>query len=215
MKKKPYGHLQNAIDDIESWSMDDATQRDEEWKKEGNSDTWPLHQWGIWHNWIPRLQKQWEDGDSKALIKAIASCGQYGLPLPEWCSKAMQEASKKIESLEARTWSDIFPEPHKGRRMHDLRREAATKIPAVKEVLDLRERAEPVEILEALTEVSSRYAVSMEKLREWYYEFLKKFPITEILTEHGRIKYQTGTPPPRDDEALHAFRWQEDETDQN
>jgi hypothetical protein len=213
MNKKPFGHLQAAMDQIQSWSMDDATQRDAEWKDEGNSETWPLHQWGIWHNWLPKWQKEWVAGDSKALIKAIASCGQYGLPLPHWCSAAMQTANKKLDLLEARNWSDIFPEPYKGRRIHDLRRKATTKIPAVKEVLDLRERPEPVPIEKALMEVSSRYAVSMEKLRDWYYEFLKEFPVTEAITEKGRIKYETGTPPPSDDEALYSFRWEDDDSD--
>ena len=210
MKKKPFGHLQAAMDEIEAWSADEAYQQDEEWKKNGNADTWPLHQWGIWHNWLPKLQKEWVDGDSKALMKAIACCGQYGLPLPHWCTAAMQTAVKKLDSLEVRNWSEIFPEPYKGRRMHDLRREASTKIPAVKEVLDLRERPDQIGIEEALTQVADRYAVSMEKLREWYYEFLKEFPVTEILTEKGRIKYQTGTPPPRDDKALYTFRWEDD-----
>lgn len=208
MKKKPYGYLQSAMDEIESWSMEQAEERDNEWKKAGNSDTWPLHQWGIWHTWMPLLRKKWEAGDSKALIKAISDCGVYGLPLPDWCNDAMQEASRKLESLEARTWSDVFPEPFKGRRMHDLRREAVIKIPAVKEVLDLRERSEPVEILAAFSEVSVKYAVSMEKLREWYYQFLKDYPVTTVITESGRVKYQTGTPPPSDEESLYTFRWE-------
>lgn len=210
MTKKPYGYLQGAMEDIESWSMDDANQKDAEWKQNGNSEVWPLHQWGIWKNWMPILQREWEAGDSKALIKAISSCGKYGLPLPAWCAEAMREAERKLDALEARNWSDIFPEPFKGRRMHDLRREASTKIPAVKEVLDLREKTDQVGIEEALASVSARYAVSMEKLRAWYYEFLKDYPVTTVITESGRVKYQTGTPPPSDEKALHAFRWEDD-----
>lgn len=212
MKSKPYGYFQGAIDDLEAWTIDEASEYGEkEWERQGNSEIFPLHQWAIWNNHLPQFEQKWNDGDSKALIEALALCAQFGLPLPGWCGVAVSEASKKLSSLDARNWNDVFPEPFKGRRLHDMRREANIKRPAVTEVLQLRERHDPVPVTEALQSVAEKYAVSMEKLRQWYYEDLKKFPDASVPTDQGTYRFKSGQPLPKGAKHHLIGRWNEDE----
>ena len=212
MKKKLYGYFQDAIDDLESWTIEEAREFGEkQWEEKGNGEIFPLHQWAIWNNYLPQFEQKWNDGDSKALIEALALCAQFGLPLPEWCGLAVSEASKKFSSLDARSWSDVFPEPFKGRRLHDLRREAKIKRPAVTEVLQLRERHDPLPVTEALQKVSEKYAVSMEKLRQWYYAHLKEFPDASVPTDHGTYRFKSGQPLPKGAKHDLIGRWNDDE----
>ncbi|PVY78193.1 hypothetical protein C8D92_102233 [Tamilnaduibacter salinus] len=193
MSGKPYGYLQEAMESLESWSLEEAIEIGEECVRSGVCDDSPAHQWSVWKNWLPPLEKRWQEGDSKALFEALSMCGEQGLPMPPWCVDAVQDASSKIKSFEVRNWNEIFAAPHKGRRIHDLKREANIKPPAIRQVLSLRERENPVPVMEALSHVAGEYAVSMEKLREWYYEYLKTFPITTLITDAGRIQIKTGS----------------------
>jgi hypothetical protein len=210
MKKNPYGYLQKTINDLESWTLDQARARGDIWinqgQGEGNS---PTGQWAAWNNWLPLLEKRWKEGDSLALLEALAICAKYTLPMPPWCGDEVLAANRKVGSFEARSWSDLFPELHKGRRLHDLKRESKIKQAAINEVLDIRERGSIGEpITDTFCKVGDKYAVSMEKLRQWYYDDLKKFPVTYLVTDRGTFKLKTGEPFPECSEIHGVFRFE-------
>lgn len=187
-----YGLLQGGIDQLEHWDSEDAQNADENWRKSGMKGCSPLTQWATWHKLLPPLQAEYEAGDSTALFRAISYCHSYGLPLPHWCGKAVSVGLGKVERAEARGWDGVFGSPMKGRRLPDLKRERATRIPAVHTALESIDAGHPVEA--TLRQTANEYAISYELLRRWYFEHCKRYPITEELREDGYYRKRTGHP---------------------
>jgi len=205
-----YGLIQPAIETIERMDLDNLRSLSDSLDECGEDGTMVALQWSAWNHLLPKLETRWFNGDSRALVEALAICGEHGLPLPNWCACEMVNAFQKIESLEVRKWSDLFPELYKGRRLNDLRREQKLKSPAVQSVLKLREREEPIPILDALADVADEYAISPEKLRSWYYAYLEEYPFTTVITDKASFKFKTGSPVQIVGKTCQHIRWQTD-----
>jgi hypothetical protein len=64
-------------------------------------------------------RKEYEAGDKAALLQMILLCAQDQKSLPDWAVTAFENAYHCVVSGEARSWDDVFGDPHpKGKHVH-------------------------------------------------------------------------------------------------
>jgi hypothetical protein len=63
----------------------------------------------------------YEDGDKAALLQMILVCAQDQKPLPDWAVTAFENAYHLVVTGGARSWDDVFGNPHPKGKHHVLR----------------------------------------------------------------------------------------------
>ncbi|GEM_PF-5133525 len=177
------GLFTSDIEQLSKMTYEEAEAKHKQWEQAGKAGPSPMGQWAVWHNLLPLCEKKWKDGDSRGLFEGLHFCGESNIPLPNWCSLAITKAFFKMDSYEIRTWDEVFSVPLKGRKLPDLRRQKYIKGPSIHHMLEKVEQGQGIE--DAAMETAAFYHISDRCLIDWYYEHLKQYPITRILTNHG------------------------------
>jgi len=61
---------------------------------------------------LMELQKSYQSGDNGAILKALHICFSKQLPIPKWCSTAYLNKYRQVKFYQAKTWGDVFGNPH-------------------------------------------------------------------------------------------------------
>ena len=136
-----------------------------------NSPETPLFQWSALHR-IDDLQRQFESGDTVALLEAIYNCAMHDLTMPEWVQRAYIDRYRQIIHFEAASWDEVFGKPHrKGLRLADARRRRELRTPIFLRIREIR-RAEPdTAIGDGLFErVAEEFGIGKTLVNELWYE---------------------------------------------
>lgn len=68
----------------------------------------------------PRIENE---GDTLAILEAMAECAENGLVAPDWLAKAFIEPIHKVLDYKVGSIDEAFGHPFKGKRVADLRRQ--------------------------------------------------------------------------------------------
>ncbi|MFV0478280.1 MAG: hypothetical protein ACK5ME_10645 [Parahaliea sp.] len=199
-----YGIFTDHIRQLESWEYADAKAAEEAWMQRkgisypgtSKAGVSPLGQWHTWTRSLPELEQKYRDshGDFKIIFEAVSECITWRLPVPVWCGVPLRWAYGRVEKFKVRSWDKAFDgPPHKGAKLSNRQVEYEKKIPVICEVLD--SVATGRQVKESLEEVAKKNGFSFELVREWYYEHVKQFPVTECLMSDGwYYRKKTGEP---------------------
>jgi len=173
-----YGLLAPVIAQLESWTVEDALQAFRQWRESGgelaSSDN-PLTQWLAWHSDLPWLQQQHEEGDPRAVLRAVEVCAVRGLPLPGWCRKQYLASWRQAKAAECRTLDEAFGYDTVMRGVSlDMARERNRS--SVLLAVGVAQRvSQGSTVTAAIEQEASKHHVSYARAREWYYS-LRQHP---------------------------------------
>jgi hypothetical protein len=85
----------------------------------------------------------YEGGNKAALLLMIRYCLLLQWPVPEWAARAFVDACSYVEMGGARSWDDVFGQPHRGRHRGTVALENR-KYGIHKRVRRLHERGVPI-----------------------------------------------------------------------
>lgn len=77
---------------------------------------------------------EFERGDKRALLKLVARCGERELPLPQWATAVVGDASYRSEKGQLKSWDEVFGKPYPGKS----RKGTATESRAVEVWIEVR-----------------------------------------------------------------------------
>ena len=97
-----------------SWDFDDAQQAEKDWINKYGSNVvgrGPLFRW-IGAQELKELYNAYKSGEPAAIIEALYVCTLNSLPIPRWCEMAYLAAYRKVRQYKAKSWDDVFGQPH-------------------------------------------------------------------------------------------------------
>lgn len=116
------------------------------------------------------LQRQYEQGDGNALIRAIRFCGHYELVMPEWVVQAFHTATNRWYRLEVKELGDAFDLAWpKGKHLKAARKRRENRLKVYFRVKELSEQGESIGD-ELFERVASEYNLNKSLAAELYYQ---------------------------------------------
>lgn len=189
-----YGVFSDGVQDLERWDFIEAERNNAEWlESRPNHSAQPLNQWSVWNIQLPKLKAQYLSGGDRrslALFRALSLCGIFRLPMPPWCSAAVNHAYDLVSTQEERGWSDVFGQPNKGKQTAINRQRRDSIVPFIHEASERIESGAPVE--KTLRDLSHIYGFSYEYGRARYYEQVNARPVSMEVTNRGVFQRETG-----------------------
>lgn len=165
-----YGLLAPVVAQLESWTVEDAIQAFGEWRKNGgevSDPANPVAQWSTWNEGLPALQQRHEEGDPRAVLKALELCAMHSLPMPAWCRQSYLSSWRKAKWFECRTLDEAFDYSAKGTKL-DYARQAIRLADLITiSAIERQEAGETIE--EVLQSLGAEYGVGFTRAKEWYY----------------------------------------------
>jgi hypothetical protein len=90
------------------------------------------------------LRENYESGDKSALLKTIYAAFVLREPVPEWAARAFVDACDFVRMGGARSWDEVFGDPHLGRKISSVALENR-KYEIHRRVSELHENGEPID----------------------------------------------------------------------
>ena len=119
---------------------------------------------------LERLRNDVESGNGEAIIEAIATAANLGLPMPAWLASPVAGAIASYQNFETRTLDEAFGlQRKKGERQDAVVSERRSAIYVIAEVLRRHARGEPIDagIFEA---AGATCNVGKTTAETWFYK---------------------------------------------
>ena len=174
-------HLPNegpGYDDLKqlyAWTFADAEKTQEEWENRNKRGRGPLFRW-IGAQELKELFEVYRTGNIKAIIEALFVCCLNSLPIPRWCENGYLSAYRKVRQYKAKSWDDVFGQPHpKGMHIAPKRQEREFGWKVYRRIQQIKKDHPSTAIDGALFErVGREFAIGGKTLVEEYYYKEKK-----------------------------------------
>jgi hypothetical protein len=113
------------MDDISRWGGDDGLFHWPWGKDEGLDDLDILYYSDASFESIMSLLEDWyKRGNKTAILMGIVTCIDFDQKIPEWCQDAFLDAFTEVRAFGAKSWDDVFGQPHKKGMNLDAARKA-------------------------------------------------------------------------------------------
>lgn len=173
------GPGRDDLDRLYSWSLEDAEKAQEEWYLEHHPEgRGPLLRW-IGAQQLKNLYHIYQtEKDQDVILKAIYMCSLNSLPIPRWCEMAYLEAYRKVRHYKAKSWDDVFGEPHpKGTHLKAKNSEREKSILVYQRIKEIKQMNPSIPIDGKLFErVGKEFGAGGKTLaEEYYYKWKNKF----------------------------------------
>jgi hypothetical protein len=161
-----------------SWNFDDAWQAHEKMIKKSSEQIskGPFFRW-LGAQELKDIYKIYRTEKNAALItEAIFTCSLNSLPIPCWCEMAYLDAYRKVRQYKARSWDDVFGQPHpknvKLGAKADERKKSLLIFRRVKEILYIN----PSKAIDRslFGEVGKEFGVGDSLAEKYYYQWNKR-----------------------------------------
>lgn len=127
---------------------------------------------------LERHKRRFNDGDKRALFRAIHYCGQQRLILPEWVHLAFTEAAERWFEFEVKTLDEAFGVTHpKGMHFDERRRFQRIAPKIFQRIREEQHEGRPLD--ESLfEEVGNEFFVEKTTASKAYYAMCRHYGIT-------------------------------------
>jgi hypothetical protein len=126
---------------------------------------------------LMELYDSHKKGDKGAILKALHVCFIHRLQIPRWCETAYVNAYRKVNFFQAKTWQDVFGNPHKkGTHIATKKQEKEMSFRVYDRIGQIKKDDPSVPIDGWLFEkVGREFAIGGKTLTEEYYYKWKNF----------------------------------------
>lgn len=159
-----------------SWTFEDAQKAQEEWRNRFGPDVvgrGPLFRWlGVQE--LKELYEIHKNGNRQALMEALFVCSLNSLPLPRWCEMTFLKAYRKVRQYRAKSWDEVFGQPHKkGTHLATKRQEREKSLLVYRRIKEIKENEPTTPIDEALFERVAKefHFCGKTMIAEYYYSW--------------------------------------------
>jgi hypothetical protein len=131
--------------------------------------------------YLEELRARHEAGDKSAVMWALNYCFGHR-PVPEWAIAAFKDGCHRVLYGEARSWSDVFGEPNKGKHLGRRRHKNKVAQEVFHTVCELHQNENvPMTKEDMFAEVGKRVNLGSSTTAALYYDICHE--LTEIPDE--------------------------------
>jgi hypothetical protein len=143
--------------------------------------TLPLFQYWAMAS-IEMCRRRFLDGDDFAMMKAIRTCANHDLVMPQWLAQAYIERFDAVLNYQAKTWDEVFGSPtEEGKQLAALRKRRKLQPQIFSKVRALTDAGMSVEV--AIETAGQALGVGRSLAWEYYLEFKEHFQNPESRAE--------------------------------
>lgn len=166
----------NTLDELLSWSADDAIKAEKAWKDDKLSRP-PLLRWQSAQKLKALGEIYLETKDAAVIPQALYYCALNDFLIPEWCAYAYLEAFRKVSHYKAGSWDDAFGRPHPQGTHLGAKRQQREKEFIVYNMISEIKLTEPDTPIDGylFEKVGRKLGIGGKTLTEEYYYGAKKY----------------------------------------
>jgi hypothetical protein len=167
---------------IYAWSFEDAWDAQEEWENRYGPNIQgrgPFFRWAGAQE-LNELYDIHKDGNKQAVIEALYICSLNSLPLPRWCEMVFLSAYRQVRHYKAKSWDDVFGQPHvKGTHLEAKKEEREKSLRVYQRIKKIKQKNPDTPIDGHLFEtVGKEFGTGGKtKTEQWYYKWKNKLKI--------------------------------------
>lgn len=122
---------------------------------------------------LAALQPRFAAGEGAALMDALALCARHDITMPAWVARGYLGAYHQVLDCKAKSWDEVFGDPHPKGQHLAARRKKRNLAPAVwSAVREARDMGRPID--EALfADIGKQLGLGKTLVAEFYYEMEK------------------------------------------
>lgn len=163
-----------------SWTFEDAYNAWEKWPHKNNSSYGqkdPLTRWVHAFDLLSMAAVYESTKNAGIVLEAIFTCAINGFAIPMWCAQAYIDAVREVRHFEAKSWDDVFGNPHPKGTQLEAKKSKRYKSPAVhNRVTEIKKTNPETPIDRSLfEEIGKEFGLCGSLAEKYYYSFKEKF----------------------------------------
>lgn len=122
------------------------------------------------------MHRQFKSGKKRKVLDALylCVCSLPEKPVPDWAKLEFSKAMHDVAMAKAVSWDDVFGEPHRSRKIQQIRKQRALEWKVFDRVRELRsQRPKPKKINDTVAE---EFKIDPRQVKRWFEDVQKRVP---------------------------------------
>lgn len=139
----------------------------------------PIDRWTAAQG-LKKWHERYKDGDRGAILESLYLCTLNDLPIPSWVTLAYLKAFRDVYHYRAKSWDDVFGQPHaKGTHLEAKKEEWEKSLRVYQRIKKIKQKNPDTPIDGHLFEtVGKEFGTGGKtKTEQWYYKWKNKLKI--------------------------------------